>query len=72
MLVGDNGGAYRHAGRGEANRGLEYMFVMMNEARFVVGMEGSVSERVPTSRRAGLRQGPCPGTEAGGVRRPGR
>ena len=31
---------------GEENRGLEYMFVMMNVARFGVGMEGvSVSER---------------------------
>jgi acyl-CoA dehydrogenase len=31
---------------GEENRGLEYMFIMMNLARFAVGMEGlSLSER---------------------------
>lgn len=31
---------------GEANRGLEYMFVMMNEARFGVGMQGiAIAER---------------------------
>ncbi|MDE2049301.1 MAG: acyl-CoA dehydrogenase, partial [Betaproteobacteria bacterium] len=31
---------------GEENRGLEYMFIMMNAARFAVGMQGvSVSER---------------------------
>ena len=31
---------------GEPNRGLEYMFIMMNEARFAVGMEGlALSER---------------------------
>ena len=31
---------------GEANRGLEYMFVMMNAARFAVGLEGvSLCER---------------------------
>ena len=31
---------------GEPNRGLEYMFIMMNEARFAVGLEGlALSER---------------------------
>jgi 3-(methylthio)propanoyl-CoA dehydrogenase len=31
---------------GEENRGLEYMFIMMNAARFAVGLEGlSISER---------------------------
>ncbi len=31
---------------GEENRGLEYMFVMMNAARFAVGMQGvAVAER---------------------------
>src|SRR5437667_12393595 len=31
---------------GEENRGLEYMFIMMNLARFAVGMEGlAISER---------------------------
>ena len=39
MSFGDGGGA---AGWlvGEANRGLEYMFIMMNEARFGVGVQG--------------------------------
>src|SRR5258706_4637303 len=31
---------------GEENRGLEYMFVMMNAARFAVGLEGvAIAER---------------------------
>src|SRR6185436_17594961 len=31
---------------GEENHGLEYMFIMMNAARFAVGLEGlSISER---------------------------
>src|SRR5690606_14687529 len=31
---------------GEENRGLEYMFIMMNAARFAVGLQGiSVAER---------------------------
>ena len=42
---GDNGGATGYL-VGEINRGLEYMFVMMNLARFSVGMEGvGISER---------------------------
>ena len=31
---------------GEENRGLEYMFIMMNAARFQVGMQGiAIAER---------------------------
>ena len=45
MAFGEHGGAVGYL-VGEENRGLEYMFVMMNVARFGVGMEGvSVSER---------------------------
>ena len=45
MAFGDHGGAVGYL-VGGGNRGLEYMFVMMNVARFGVGMEGvSVSER---------------------------
>ena len=45
LAFGDNGGATGYL-VGEANRGLEYMFIMMNEARFAVGMEGlALSER---------------------------
>jgi alkylation response protein AidB-like acyl-CoA dehydrogenase len=39
MAFGDNGGAVGYL-VGEENRGLEYMFIMMNEARFGVGLEG--------------------------------
>jgi 3-(methylthio)propanoyl-CoA dehydrogenase len=45
MAYGDHGGATGFL-VGEENRGLEYMFIMMNLARFSVGMEGvGLSER---------------------------
>ncbi|HNC80959.1 MAG TPA: acyl-CoA dehydrogenase, partial [Rhodocyclaceae bacterium] len=45
MSFGDKGGAIGYL-VGEANRGLEYMFTMMNHARLNVGLEGvGVSER---------------------------
>ncbi|HEX8738759.1 MAG TPA: acyl-CoA dehydrogenase [Casimicrobiaceae bacterium] len=45
LAYGDHGGATGYL-VGEANRGLEYMFIMMNHARFSVGMEGAgLSER---------------------------
>ncbi|MCK2094792.1 acyl-CoA dehydrogenase [Thauera aromatica] len=45
LAFGDQGGATGTL-VGEPNRGLEYMFIMMNEARFAVGMEGlALSER---------------------------
>ncbi|NMG45608.1 acyl-CoA dehydrogenase [Aromatoleum toluvorans] len=45
LAFGDNGGAIGTL-VGEPNRGLEYMFIMMNEARFAVGMEGvALAER---------------------------
>ena len=45
MAYGDHGGAIGYL-VGEENRGLEYMFIMMNLARFSVGMEGvGISER---------------------------
>ena len=45
MAFGDHGGAVGHL-VGQENRGLEYMFVMMNAARFGVGLEGvAVCER---------------------------
>ncbi|THF66109.1 acyl-CoA dehydrogenase [Pseudothauera nasutitermitis] len=45
LAFGDSGGAIGTL-VGEPNRGLEYMFIMMNEARFAVGMEGlALSER---------------------------
>ena len=43
--AGDAGGAIGQL-IGEENRGLEYMFIMMNAARFAVGMQGvGISER---------------------------
>ena len=45
LQYGDNGGAIGYL-IGEENRGLEYMFIMMNLARFAVGLEGvSLGER---------------------------
>jgi alkylation response protein AidB-like acyl-CoA dehydrogenase len=45
LQYGDNGGALGYL-IGEENRGLEYMFVMMNAARFGVGVQGlAVADR---------------------------
>jgi len=50
LIYGDNKGAVGEGAIGtlvgEENRGLEYMFIMMNAARFAVGMQGiAVAER---------------------------
>ncbi len=45
LQYGDHGGAIGYL-VGQENRGLEYMFVMMNAARFAVGVQGiAVAER---------------------------
>ena len=45
LAFGDNGGATGYL-VGEENRGLEYMFIMMNAARFAVGLQGlGIAER---------------------------
>ncbi|MDD5324741.1 MAG: acyl-CoA dehydrogenase [Polaromonas sp.] len=45
LQFGDNGGAIGYL-VGEENRGLEYMFIMMNAARYAVGMQGiAIAER---------------------------
>jgi alkylation response protein AidB-like acyl-CoA dehydrogenase len=45
LQFGDHGGAVGQL-IGEENRGLEYMFIMMNAARFAVGMQGvAISDR---------------------------
>jgi alkylation response protein AidB-like acyl-CoA dehydrogenase len=45
MAYGDHDGAIGYL-LGEANRGLEYMFIMMNQERFGVGLQGvAISER---------------------------
>jgi len=66
LAYGDNGGAVGYL-IGEENRGLEYMFIMMNQARFSVGMEGvGISERAYQRAVAYARdrvQGRAPGAE---------
>ncbi len=69
LAYGQNGGA-RAELIGEENRGLEYMFIMMNAARYSVGIEGvGLSERAyqtaltyarerVQSTAAGVRGGP--------------
>ena len=68
LAFGDNGGATGYL-VGEANRGLEYMFIMMNEARFAVGMEGvALSERAYQQALAYAKdriQGPEAGVRGG-------
>ena len=45
LAFGDHAGAYGEL-VGEAHRGLEYMFIMMNAARFAVGLQGvAIAER---------------------------
>jgi alkylation response protein AidB-like acyl-CoA dehydrogenase len=45
LQYGDHGGAIAYL-VGQENRGLEYMFIMMNAARFAVGVQGiAVAER---------------------------
>jgi alkylation response protein AidB-like acyl-CoA dehydrogenase len=45
LQFGDHGGAVAQL-IGEENRGLEYMFIMMNAARYAVGMQGvAIAER---------------------------
>jgi alkylation response protein AidB-like acyl-CoA dehydrogenase len=68
MSFGEKGGAIGYL-VGEANRGLEYMFTMMNHARLNVGLEGvAIAERAYQQARdyAFLRiQGRPIGAEAG-------
>ena len=52
MAYGDNGGAIGELVGGE-NRGIEYMFTMMNNARLSVGIEGlAIAERAYQQARA--------------------
>jgi 3-(methylthio)propanoyl-CoA dehydrogenase len=45
LQYGDHGGAVAHL-IGQENRGLEYMFIMMNAARYAVGVQGiAIAER---------------------------
>ena len=52
MLYGENEGAVGYI-VGEENRGIEYMFTMMNNARLAVGLEGvAIAERAYQRARA--------------------
>ncbi|NFV79231.1 acyl-CoA dehydrogenase [Magnetospirillum aberrantis] len=56
MSFGDNGGATGFL-VGQENRGLEYMFVMMNHARLNVGVQGlGIAERAYQQARAYARE----------------
>ncbi len=59
MAYGDHGGAVGYL-VGEENRGLEYMFIMMNLARFSVGHGRAWGSRsAPTSARPRTRRTAC-------------
>lgn len=65
MAFGDGAGALGHL-VGEENRGLEYMFIMMNSARFAVGLEGiGLAERAYQKARDYARER-VQGVEQGG------
>src|SRR5215831_4015330 len=69
LAYGDQGGATGYL-VGEENRGLEYMFIMMNLARFSVGLEGvGIAERAYQRAAAYAKervQGRAAGAEKGG------
>lgn len=68
LAFGDSGGAIGYL-IGEENRGLEYMFTMMNLARLAVGAEGlAIAERAYQQARTYAKervQGRPPGTKEG-------
>src|SRR5204863_1323072 len=68
LAYGDHGGAVGYL-VGQENRGLEYMFIMMNLARFSVGLEGvGIAERAYQRAAAYARervQGRAVGEESG-------
>ena len=64
LAFGDNGGAIGTL-VGEENRGLEYMFIMMNAARFNVGLEGLGDAERAYQRAAVYAKDRVQGTELG-------
>jgi alkylation response protein AidB-like acyl-CoA dehydrogenase len=65
MAYGDNGGAVGHL-VGEENKGLQYMFTMMNNARLAVGLQGvAVAERA-TQQAASYARERVQGRDIGG------
>ncbi|HMN22814.1 MAG TPA: acyl-CoA dehydrogenase family protein, partial [Ottowia sp.] len=56
LQYGDHGGAVGYL-VGEENRGLEYMFIMMNAARYAVGVQGiAITERAYQQARGYARE----------------
>ena len=71
LQFGDNGGAVGYL-VGEENRGLEYMFIMMNAARYGVGVQGiAIAERAYQKAvnfaRERVQSRPVDGTVAAGA-----
>jgi len=64
LAFGDNGGAIGTL-LGEENRGLEYMFIMMNAARFNVGLEGLGDAERAYQRAVAYAKDRVQGTEVG-------
>lgn len=64
LAFGDNGGALGTL-VGEENRGLEYMFIMMNAARFNVGLEGLGDAERAYQRAVSYARDRVQGTEVG-------
>ena len=71
LQFGDNGGAVGYL-VGQENRGLEYMFIMMNAARYGVGVQGiAIAERAYQTAarfsRERVQSRPVDGTVAAGA-----
>jgi alkylation response protein AidB-like acyl-CoA dehydrogenase len=64
LAFGDHGGAIGTL-VGEENRGLEYMFIMMNAARFNVGLEGLGDAERAYQRAVAYAKDRVQGTEVG-------
>jgi alkylation response protein AidB-like acyl-CoA dehydrogenase len=65
LQFGDHGGAVGYL-VGQENRGLEYMFIMMNAARYAVGVQGIAMAERAYQKAVQLRQ--RPGAEPPGGR----
>jgi hypothetical protein len=66
LAYGDKEGAIGHL-IGEENRGLEYMFIMMNAARFAVGMEGVAIAEAAYQKALAYAKERIQGRELGGA-----
>jgi len=71
LQYGDKGGATGYL-VGEENRGLEYMFIMMNAARFGVGLQGialsdAAYQKAAAYAKERIQSRPVDGSDAGSV-----